>query len=104
MNEYIPIQLWFVKMESYLRTGLYHIWRKVNIISQLQPETKIQSMPKIQTPWRYSFFVDVTFDNMEHYFKAKSIIDSRFDCAIFESTKIANFDEQTLFSHQNDCF
>ncbi len=37
--------------------------------------TKIQSMPKIQTPWRYSFFVDVTFDNMGHYFKAKSIVE-----------------------------
>ena len=37
--------------------------------------TKIQSMPMIQTPWRYSFFVDVTFDKSEDYFKAKSIIE-----------------------------
>ena len=37
--------------------------------------TKIQSIPMIQTPWRYSFFVDVTFDKLEDYFKAKSIIE-----------------------------
>jgi prephenate dehydratase len=27
--------------------------------------TKIQSLPKIETPWKYSFFVDVTFDKYE---------------------------------------
>ena len=37
--------------------------------------TKIQSMPKIETPWRYSFFVDITFEYLEDYFKAKSIIE-----------------------------
>ena len=48
----------------------------LNVLSDCKLNlTKIQSMPKIQTPWRYSFFVDVTFDNMEHYFKAKSIIE-----------------------------
>lgn len=36
--------------------------------------TKIQSMPIIETPFKYSFFVDVTFDNYEDYEKAKSII------------------------------
>ena len=36
--------------------------------------TKIQSMQKIETPWRYSFFVDVTFENLDNYLKAKSII------------------------------
>ena len=30
---------------------------------------------QIQTPWRYSFFVDLTFDKLEDYFKAKSIIE-----------------------------
>mgnify|MGYP001186509545 FL=1 len=48
----------------------------LNVLSDCKLNlTKIQSMPKIQTPWRYSFFVDVTFDNMEHYFKAKSIVE-----------------------------
>ena len=37
--------------------------------------TKIQSLPKIETPWKYSFFVDVTFDIYEDYAKAKSLIE-----------------------------
>jgi prephenate dehydratase len=37
--------------------------------------TKIQSLPKIETPWKYSFFVDVTFENYEDYAKAKSLIE-----------------------------
>ncbi|WP_340075419.1 prephenate dehydratase [Leptobacterium sp. I13] len=36
--------------------------------------TKIQSLPKIETPWKYAFFVDVTFDKYEDYAKAKSIL------------------------------
>ena len=37
--------------------------------------TKIQSLPKIETPWFYSFFVDVTFADYEDFKKAKSIIE-----------------------------
>ena len=36
--------------------------------------TKIQSLPKIETPWKYAFFVDVTFDNYQDYTKAVAII------------------------------
>ncbi|MBN4070376.1 prephenate dehydratase [Olleya sp. AH-315-F22] len=36
--------------------------------------TKIQSLPKIDTPWLYAFFVDVTFTDYEDFNKAKSII------------------------------
>jgi len=36
--------------------------------------TKIQSLPKIEMPWKYSFFVDVTFENYEDYAKAKSLL------------------------------
>lgn len=36
--------------------------------------TKIQSLPKIETPWKYSFFVDVTFDKYEDFAKAKSLL------------------------------
>lgn len=36
--------------------------------------TKIQSLPKIETPWKYAFFVDVTFDTYEDFAKAKAII------------------------------
>ena len=36
--------------------------------------TKIQSLPKIETPWKYAFFVDVTFDAFKDYEKATSII------------------------------
>ena len=37
--------------------------------------TKIQSLPKIETPWKYYFFVDVTFDTYNDYAKAKSILE-----------------------------
>ncbi|WP_299398138.1 prephenate dehydratase [uncultured Gelidibacter sp.] len=37
--------------------------------------TKIQSLPKIETPWKYSFFVDVTFEAYQDYQKAKSIME-----------------------------
>ena len=47
----------------------------LNVLSDCKLNlTKIQSMPKIETPWRYSFFVDVTFENLDNYLKAKSII------------------------------
>lgn len=36
--------------------------------------TKIQSLPKIDTPWFYAFFVDVTFEDFKDYKKAKSIM------------------------------
>jgi prephenate dehydratase len=36
--------------------------------------TKIQSLPVIETPWKYSFFVDVTFQDYAHFEKAKSLI------------------------------
>jgi prephenate dehydratase len=36
--------------------------------------TKIQSLPKIETPWKYSFFVDVTFDKYEDYAKSKALL------------------------------
>jgi prephenate dehydratase len=47
----------------------------LNVLSDCKLNlTKIQSLPKIETPWRYAFFVDVTFDNYKDFQKAKSII------------------------------
>ncbi len=37
--------------------------------------TKIQSLPVIETPWKYAFFVDMTFDKYEEFAKAKSLLD-----------------------------
>ena len=37
--------------------------------------TKIQSLPIVETPWKYAFFVDVTFECYDDFKKAKSIID-----------------------------
>ncbi|GGX06188.1 prephenate dehydratase [Aquimarina muelleri] len=36
--------------------------------------TKIQSLPVISMPWKYSFFVDVTFTEYKNYEKAMSIL------------------------------
>ena len=36
--------------------------------------TKIQSLPIVETPWKYAFFVDVTFEKYADFNKAKSII------------------------------
>ena len=37
--------------------------------------TKIQSMPIIETPFQYSFFVDVVFEKYKQYEKAKKILE-----------------------------
>jgi prephenate dehydratase len=36
--------------------------------------TKIQSMPIIESPFQYSFFIDVVFEKYKHYEKAKKIL------------------------------
>ena len=48
----------------------------LNVMSDCQLNlTKIQSLPVIETPGKYAFFVDFTFDAIEHYKKARSIIE-----------------------------
>ncbi|MDT0649830.1 prephenate dehydratase [Autumnicola edwardsiae] len=48
----------------------------LNIIRDFDLDmTKIQSMPIIETPWKYSFFVDVTFDEYEGFKKAMEILE-----------------------------
>jgi len=37
--------------------------------------TKIQSMPIIETPFQYSFFVDVVFEKYKHYEKAVKVLE-----------------------------
>lgn len=37
--------------------------------------TKIQSLPVIETPWKYAFFVDVTFEDYAYFEKAKALLD-----------------------------
>jgi len=36
--------------------------------------TKIQSLPVIETPWKYAFFVDITFTSYADFSKAKSLL------------------------------
>ncbi|NRA92354.1 MAG: prephenate dehydratase [Psychroserpens sp.] len=48
----------------------------LNVLSDCKLNlTKIQSLPKINTPWKYAFFVDLTFENYADYKKAKSIME-----------------------------
>ena len=48
----------------------------LNVLSDCKMSlTKIQSLPVIEKPWKYSFFVDVTFDEYKNYEKAKAIIE-----------------------------
>lgn len=47
----------------------------LNVLSDCNMNlTKIQSLPVIETPWKYSFFVDVTFSDKENYNKAIAIL------------------------------
>ena len=47
----------------------------LNVLSDCKMNlTKIQSLPVIETPWKYSFFVDVTFEDYKDYEKAEAII------------------------------
>jgi prephenate dehydratase len=48
----------------------------LNVLSDCKMSlTKIQSMPVIQTPWKYSFFVDVTFEDYKEYVKVIKILE-----------------------------
>lgn len=47
----------------------------LNVLSDCKMNlTKIQSLPVIETPWKYSFFVDVTFEKYADYQKLVKII------------------------------
>ncbi|MCD2260720.1 prephenate dehydratase [Psychroserpens luteolus] len=47
----------------------------LNVLSDCKLNlTKIQSLPKIETPWKYAFFVDLTFDSYKDFEKAKSVM------------------------------
>ena len=47
----------------------------LNVLSDCKMNlTKIQSLPVIESPWKYSFFVDVTFNDYKDYQKAIAII------------------------------
>lgn len=47
----------------------------LNVLSDCKMSlTKIQSLPVIKTPWKYAFFVDVTFEDYSDFEKATSLI------------------------------
>ena len=48
----------------------------LNVLSDCKLNlTKIQSMPVVETPWKYSFFVDVTFDEVAFYTKTIHLLE-----------------------------
>ena len=48
----------------------------LNVLSDYKMNlTKIQSLPVIEMPWKYSFFVDVTFEDYKDYLKVVKIIE-----------------------------
>ena len=48
----------------------------LNVMSDCKMNlTKIQSLPIVETPWKYAFFVDITFEDYKDFEKAKSIIE-----------------------------
>jgi len=48
----------------------------LNVLSDCKMNlTKIQSLPVIDTPWKYSFFVDITFESYKEYQKAIAILE-----------------------------
>lgn len=48
----------------------------LNVLSDCKMNlTKIQSLPVIESPWKYSFFVDITFEDYKAYEKAIAIIE-----------------------------
>jgi prephenate dehydratase len=75
-NSFIPeneIQRASIKFELDHKRG--SLAAVLNVMSDCKLNlTKIQSLPKIETPWKYSFFVDVTFEKYEDYAKAKSLL------------------------------
>ena len=47
----------------------------LNVLSDCKINlTKIQSLPKLNAPWKYAFFIDVTFEKFSDYEKAKTIV------------------------------
>lgn len=47
----------------------------LNVLSDCKMDlTKIQSLPVIETPWKYCFFVDITFNEYQDFKKAESIV------------------------------
>jgi prephenate dehydratase len=48
----------------------------LNVLSDCKMNlTKIQSLPVLEMPWKYSFFVDVTFEDYKDYLKLVKIIE-----------------------------
>ncbi|AUP80116.1 prephenate dehydratase [Flavivirga eckloniae] len=63
-----------VKFESDHKRG--SLAAILNVMSDCKLNlTKIQSLPIIDEPWKYAFFVDITFDEYIDFKKSKSIID-----------------------------
>ena len=51
-------------------------WNLLNILRDFNLDmSKIQSMPIIESPWKYSFFIDVTFENYDEFLKAVGILE-----------------------------
>ena len=85
VTRFVLVQNNFLEVESLLTKAAWKFTLEhkrgslaavLNVISDCNLNlTKIQSLPIIETPGKYAFFVDLTFENETDYFKAKSIIE-----------------------------
>ncbi|GAA4758718.1 MULTISPECIES: prephenate dehydratase [Flavobacterium] len=69
--------------------------------------TKIQSMPIVEKPFQYSFFVDVVFDKYKHFEKAKSVLEimtthfkllGEYESAVLPLNKVSNKEKSIVLS------
>jgi prephenate dehydratase len=75
LSEHNPLQVNKASFKFELNHQRGSLASILNVMSDCNLNlTKIQSLPKIDTPWTYGFFADVTFDTYQNFEKAIAIM------------------------------